>query len=312
MRKVITLCACISEENSVPGWRESRNIIKKLKRLYRRAQQLKRSNAKNPKRSLQREREILKSHQRYIIESTRICIRARMMIADLSGIHTIETTASLLEVENYLQHAERQMDQIKRRVMDKERIPHDEKVFSIFEPHTEWISKGKAGVPQELGVKVCIVEDQYRFILNHTVMLKTSDVDVAVPIMMETKQKYPALTMCSFDKGFYSPENKRRLSGILKSVVLPVKGRGRAAVREEKKQEGFIKARMKHSGVESAIHALGNHGLDRCPDNGLQGFERYTSLAILGRNIQSLGTILWKRDEMLIKRSLARQRKIVA
>ena len=46
------------------------------------------------------------------------------------------------------------------------------KVFSIFEEHTEWISKGKAGVPQELGLCVCILEDQHGFILHHHVMEK--------------------------------------------------------------------------------------------------------------------------------------------
>ena len=44
--------------------------------------------------------------------------------------------------------------------------------FSIFEPHTEWVNKGKAGMPVELGLKVCVVEDQHRFILHHHVMVK--------------------------------------------------------------------------------------------------------------------------------------------
>lgn len=43
---------------------------------------------------------------------------------------------------------------IDRRVLKGECIPHEEKVFSIFEPHTEWICKGKAGVPVELGLRV--------------------------------------------------------------------------------------------------------------------------------------------------------------
>ena len=34
-------------------------------------------------------------------------------------------------------HARRQIDQICRRLLEGERIPHDQKVFSLFEPHTE-------------------------------------------------------------------------------------------------------------------------------------------------------------------------------
>jgi hypothetical protein len=59
----------------------------------------------------------------------------------------------LSELDGYLVHAERQIDQIQRRVLEGEVIPHHEKVFSIFEPHTEWIVKGKAGVPVELGLR---------------------------------------------------------------------------------------------------------------------------------------------------------------
>jgi len=58
--------------------------------------------------------------------------------------------------------------------------PHDEKTFSVYKPYTEWINKGKAGVPVELGVKVCVMEDQLGFIINHRVMYKETDDKIAV------------------------------------------------------------------------------------------------------------------------------------
>lgn len=54
----------------------------------------------------------------------------------------------------------------------------------------------------------------------------------------------------------------------------------------------FIRLRRRHSAVESAINALESHGLDRCPDHGLDGFKRYVALAVVARNIQRLGAIL--------------------
>ena len=56
------------------------------------------------------------------------------------------------------------------RIFNEGIIPHYEKTFSLYKPYTEWINKGKAGVPVELGVKVCIMEDQFGFILNHRIM----------------------------------------------------------------------------------------------------------------------------------------------
>ena len=68
-------------------------------------------------------------------------------------------------------------------------IAHSEKVFSLFEPHTEWISKGKAGVPVELGLKVCIIKDQNGLILHPRVIEHETDDQIAVTIIKETKEK---------------------------------------------------------------------------------------------------------------------------
>ena len=213
------------------------------------------------------------------------------------------TAINCYMIEHYMRHAVRQIDQIRRRVLSGETIPHGEKVFSIFEEHTEWISKGKAGAPQELGLRVCVVEDQYRFYLNHLVMRKTTDGKVAVALMEENKKIYPQLSSCSFDKNFYSPKNKEELERILDLVVLPKKGKLTADEREIENTEEFIRERRKHSLVESGISALENHGLDRCLDHGIRGFKRYAALAIMARNIQTLGTVLWKKKVKQLERA---------
>ena len=64
-------------------------------------------------------------------------------------------------IQSFILHAQRQIDQVERRLLRDETIPHEEKVFSIFEEHTRWVSKGKAGTPVELGVPVALIEDQY-------------------------------------------------------------------------------------------------------------------------------------------------------
>jgi hypothetical protein len=63
------------------------------------------------------------------------------------------------------------------------------------------------------------------------------------------------------------------------------------------KSETFIKARHAHSAVESAINALDVHGLDKCPDHGIEGFKRYVALAIVARNIHRIGAILWQQEQ---------------
>ena len=212
----------------------------------------------------------------------------------------------LLHIEGYIKHARRQIEQVRRRVLEGEVIPHNEKVFSIFEEHTEWICKGKAGVPQELGLKVCIVEDQYQFILHHRVMEQETDEQVAVVMAEEAKQRFSDLNSCSYDKGFHRPTNRERLEEILDSVVLPKKGKLSVQDKEREYNPELIQARHQHSAVESAIHAVENHGLDRCLDHGLEGFKRYVALAVVARNIQILGHIIQQRE---LKRLQKRQKQ---
>ena len=198
-------------------------------------------------------------------------------------------------MDKFIKKAKILINQINRRVMKGEKIPHDEKIFSVFQPHTEWICKGKAGVPVELGKRVVILEDEFGLILNHQVMNKITDEKVAVPFVLETKEKFSELYSCSFDKGFHSPENQINLRKILPVIALPKKGRLSKKDIEYQHSKEYINAKNKHSAVESAINALEIHGLDKCPDHGIYGFKRYVGLAVLGRNVQQLGSILTKR-----------------
>ena len=156
-----------------------------------------------------------------------------------------------------------------------------------------------------MGLRVCILEDQYGFILHQMVMQRQTDDRVAVPMVYEAKKRFPDLRSCSFDKGFYTPKNREKLQGILDKVILPKKGKLSAKDKEIEYSEDFIELRRRHSGVESAINALENHSLDRCPDHGLVGFKRYVALAVLARNIQILGNIIQQRE---LKRQKRREK----
>jgi transposase, IS5 family len=101
---------------------------------------------------------------------------------------------------------------------------------------------------------------------------------------------------CSFDKGFYTPDNRERLTKILDHVVLPKKGRLSEKDKQIETAEEFVESRCKHSAVESSINALENHGLDRCLDHGLHGFKRYVALSVVAMNIQILGHLIQQKD----------------
>lgn len=308
IKKTISLTARYGDKLNIKGWRQNNFNTKQVKRAYRKAQQLKRSTSQNEEKKQLRLDKIVQSHKDYIALCFTIIEKATDTINTPTKSTELSNTALRLQITKYITHARRQIEQVVRRVIQGEVIPHNEKVFSLFQPHTEWINKGKAGVPVELGLRVCVVESTSGYILHHQVMQQTTDVDVGVAIIRETKARYANLTGCSFDKGFHSPSNQAELAKYLDNVILPKKGKRNKA--EEQRETGveFRRKKRQHSAVESGINALEVHGLDKCPDNGLQGFKRYVGLAILARNIQKLGAELQKTQQRNEKRQRYRDK----
>jgi len=304
MRKLITLLAELCDRNGASDWRQWAYNVRHVKRLMRAAQNKKRGKAQSKERQEQRQGLIAKAHEEYLAVAQAYLNKAGDTLARLAqqGLNSPWDMVMKLQIEGFMDHAARQIDQTRRRVILGEVIPHEQKVFSIFEPHTEWISKGKAGVPVELGIKVCILEDQYQFILHHQVMQQQTDEQVAVSMVREAKKRHAQLSVCSFDKGFHSNENQNALGEQLEQVVLPRKGKLSREAQQIEQSPEFIKARHKHSAVESAINALEVHGLDRCPDHGVVGFKRYVALAVVARNIHRIGAILWLQEQERAKR----------
>ena len=299
IRKTIEISAALCQAHGLSDWRQSGFNLRQFKRLYRHAQKLKHSTSQDEVKRQDKQAAMRQAHRAYLDQAQVYLDRASDTRRQLK--HVVLAEAFLGELDEFMRHAQRQIDQIDRRVLQGQTIPHQEKVFSLFQPHTEWISKGKAGVAVELGLRVCVVEDQHRFILNHLVMQGTTDDAVAVPIVEETRRRFSNLHSVSMDQGFHSKDNQADLKEIVNVVVMPRKGRLSAVDQAIESGAEFIRLRRQHSAVESAINALEQHGLDICPDHGIVGFKRYVALAVVARNVQRLGAVLRQQEAERIR-----------
>lgn len=307
VRKTVQAAALLALLCCLCGWRQHKYLLRQLKKCYRHATKLKASTSKDETKRHSAEHERKKAYLTYVLDAQQLLIRARQTAVEAQ--HSSELTPTMLrlinDIDHYGNYALKFCNQIVRRIGRDEVIAHEEKLFSIFEPHTEWISKGKAGVPQELGLKVCIVEDQHQFILHHRVMIKEGDEQVAVTMIDESIERFGPIGSASFDKGFHSPANQQDLRDRVEQVILPKKGKLSAAEKQHESSESFVQAKYQHSAVESAINALEQTGLDRCPDRGLDGFRRYTGIAVLARNIKRLGAVVRQQEIARHKRRAA-------
>jgi hypothetical protein len=193
---------------------------------------------------------------------------------------------------------DKHLDLVDRRLLKEETIPAHEKVFSLFEPHTEWIQKGKQRPNVELGHKFLIATDQNQLIQDYAVLLGEAEGDQSLPVADRLLGRYGAgsVASLSFDKGFTRAADRELLSLYIPEVVMPKRGKKNAAETERESGKTFVALRRQHSAVESEINSLEHHGLNRCLDVGLEGYLRYVGYGVLSYNLHVIGRELLARQ----------------
>lgn len=274
------------------GWRKLKYLRRELKTLTRVSAKASGGAGKN-KDNLVRHYVEWSRNLSEKIEASLLSIYERVLITK-----TVEMNAKKIEsLEYFHEMLNKQIDLVDRRVIRNEIIPAEEKIHSLFEPHTEWLCKGKANKRVELGHKILVTSDQWGFIVDSMVVEKQADVSLAIPLADRLLGCYGegVIKGISFDKGFYKKENKELLGLYIPMVIMPKKGKKNKAEQEEESGKTFKKLRHKHSAVESDINRLEHHGLDRCPDKGLHGFKRYCAMGVLAANLHKLGNMLLEK-----------------
>jgi hypothetical protein len=298
VRKTIELCVAISEGYDLTGWRQHDHLFKKVKQT---ARQISRISAR--KGAKYRER-LVKQYRKLLGRTKKILTRAKETCELLENeFHLDDTSDSrIAELKVFIERTEHVCGTARRRVLEGEDVPNDEKLFSIFEPHTQLYKRGKAGQPVQFGRLVLIYEDAAGFISHHHIMPRDAqDQDVIVVQTRKLQDRVDnQIEEASFDRGFHSPENQDQLGEIIEHPCLPKPGHKQSIEQAEKASVRFHQARTRHSGVESAIGALqSGNGLARCRDGTEVGFARYVALAVLGRNLHALGKLLIAREDDL-------------
>ena len=185
------------------------------------------------------------------------------------------------------------------RLVEGETVELSDRLFSLFEPHTELIYRGKVRAAVEFGHRILVTEDAAGFIIAAQVMPNgQQDRDTAVPLVETLLKQFPILKRVSFDRGFHSPANQQTLADILPDVCLPNSGDKALAKQFAEASVSWTWQRRHHSGIEAAIGNLqDNRGCRRCPDKGKDGYDRFLQTAVLANNLLTYGRLLWAQDD---------------
>jgi hypothetical protein len=299
LRKVITLAARLAGAQGLPGWRQHEHWLHKVKKLVRDIDRATRVKNQAGQARLQT------GYKELLHVADDLLQRGRQLAAGLQlpenlSVVDLAGGAGTKELLHYVDLTAKVCSTARRRVLEGETVPHEEKIFSIFEPHTELIKRGKQPVPIQFGHNVFVIEDAVGFVVDYRVVANgVLDQDLVVPVMKKLQERFGGkIKSASFDRAFHTPENQRQLAEIVGTPCIACKGQEKGHQQREEGTAAFRQARQHHPGVESAVGALqAGNGLKRCRDRSKRGYERYVALGILGRNLQTLGKLLLARDE---------------
>ena len=309
IRKVIELAAALAEQHKLSGWRQHEHLMKRVKRTAREIARIASRQGGKYKTRLKN------AYQKLLNRTTKIIARARELCGELSDCG-VSASITFVELETFIERTEQVMGTARRRVIDGETVPNEEKLFSMFEPHTQLYKRGKAREPVQFGRLVLVYEDAAGFLTHHHVLPRdAADRDVVVEQTRIVQDLLGGrIKQASFDRGFHSPENQTALAEIIPHLCLPKPGAKQSVEQNANATVQFRQARRNHPGIESAIGALqSGNGLERCRDRSELGFERYLALGILGRNLHVLGRlVIAKKDELSAAAKSLRRRQPAA
>lgn len=204
------------------------------------------------------------------------------------------------QIAHYATLTERVSEQTRRRVFQGETVAADAKLYSLFEPHTDLIKRGKARKPVEFGHKVFLAESRRGFITDYRVLDGNPvDSDQVQPSLKEHQKQFAQrLDLYAGDRGFDSSQ-ARTAADTAKVVRLCIPQRGgqlSADRAQEQHSRSFKQGQRFRAGIEGTISVLmRGRGMTRCPLSGRERFEMFVGAAVLAINLMRLAALLRQR-----------------
>ena len=196
------------------------------------------------------------------------------------------------ELDRLLPLARRVIEQAERRVLRGERVPAEDKVLSLVEPHTALITRHKPGKKVEFGRKLWLAEADGGIITDARVLdgAPSDAPHVAPSVERHQRQFGRAPRLLAGDRGCSTAGVRRdaATAGVHR-VALPHTGPPTAASRARERARWFRRGYRWRAGIEGRIGVLQRaYGLDRCPDHGADGLERWVGFGVLTANLVTI------------------------
>jgi len=296
VRVITRLIGCLAEavQQHIQGFRNrTRAARRRMQEIQRLTPKERHERQTEKYRQLIGITEEVVNSARKVLQQTRKA-RGKDLVADLAIAELRK------EIAHYCELGDPVIDQARRRVLQRQQVPNAEKIYSIFETHTDLIKRGKVLTPVEFGHKVFLAESAQGLITQYEVLEGNPGDDQQVePSLERHKENFGrAPELYSSDRGFFSETNVKscKKRGV-KVVCIPQRG-GKKTVKRKafEKSPAFKEGQRFRAGIEGRISVLfRGRGMKRCLAEGRQRFEVLVGAAVLANNLMRIAAMLSKR-----------------
>jgi IS5 family transposase len=272
----------------------------RTRRARRRMQEISRlSAAERPRQQRRKYRDLL-GVTAGVVATARAAVATARAAPPADPLAVAVVTALSGEIEHFCGLAERVIAQTQRRVFDGDQVPVHEKLFSIFEPHTDLIKRGKAHRPVEFGHKVFLAESRHGLITDYRVLDgNPSDEGHVAPSLTQHEATFGrAPALYAADRGFYTPANVEALTAAgVDTECVPQRGGRKTPERTAyETSRAFKRGQRFRAGIEGRISVLlRGRGMRRCSLEGRERFEVFVGAAVLANNLLQIAALLHRR-----------------
>lgn len=192
-------------------------------------------------------------------------------------------------ISHYVKLLEKVIDQSRRRVLHGEKVPANEKVVSIFEPHTDIIIKDRRDTVY--GHKICLTGGASNLILDCKIFEgNPADSTLALSMLDSQKDIYGRYPLkASLDGGFASKANLEQAKDRKIKDICFSKKRGLQTTDMCRSEYVYNRLRRFRAGIEAGISWLKRcMGLTRCTWKGWQAFKSYVWSSIVAANLLTI------------------------
>ena len=243
-----------------------------------------------------------------VVGNAREVLKKTERVSSIDLMTEIAIKAVRNQIDHYCGLGDRVIDQARRRVLNGEQVPNEEKIFSIFETHTDLIKRGKILKPVEFGHKVYIAESARGLITQYRVLdgNPTDDAHVESSLKRHQETFGDAPSVYSADRGFFSQDNIEKCKGAgVELVCIPQRGGRKTPAQESyEKSPTFKSGQRFRAGVEGRISVLfRGRGMKRCLAEGRERFELLVGAAVLANNLMVIARLLIEKQKRRPRRA---------